>query len=103
MAVASLDGPRLILALVEAQVGSLVEVLPVAVLITSPFGEILRANEAALDLFDDLFEDPLPLVGRFVNSVLDVARGTRALRVRLRWLHHEGEMLRLYVIHEANR
>jgi hypothetical protein len=98
MAVAMLDGPRLTLALVEAQVGSLVEVLPVAVLIASPFGEILRANEAAIDLF----EDPLPLVGQFVSSVLDVARAARSLRVRLRWLHHEGEMLRLYVIHEAN-
>jgi hypothetical protein len=35
--------------------------------------------------------------------VLEVARRTRSLRVCLRWLHHKGEMLRLYVIHEGTR
>lgn len=94
MAIASLDSARITLALVEAQVGSLLEVLPVAVLVTSAFGEILRANEAAIDLFDH----PLPLEGQFVSSVLDEGRRTRSLGVRLRWLRHEGEMLRLYVI-----
>ena len=98
MAVAPLDRARITLALFEAQVGALVEVLPVAVLVASPFGEILRANEVAVDLFDS----PLPLVGQFVSSALEVARRTRSLRVRLRWLRHEGEMLRLYVIDEGN-
>jgi hypothetical protein len=97
MTAASLDGTRITLALVEAQVGSLVEVLPVAVLVTSPFGEILRANDAAAELLDD----PLPLVGQFVSSVLDAARRRRPLKVRLRWLRHAGEVLRLYVLHEG--
>ena len=97
MTSASLDGPNLTLALVEAQVGSLVEVLPVAVLVTTPFGEIIRANEAAIGLLGN----PLPLVGQFVSSVLDTARRKRPVKVRLRWLRHQGEVLRLYVIHEG--
>lgn len=99
MAVASLDSARITLALVEAHVGALVEVLPVAVLVTSPFGEILRANEAAVGLL----ANPLPLVGQFVSAVLDAARQKRPLKVRLRWLRQEGEMLRLYVIDEGRR
>jgi len=97
MTSASLDGTRLTLALVEAHVGSLLEVLPVAVVVTSPFGEILRANETAVDLL----EDPLGLVGQFISPVLDAARRKRPLIVRLRWLRHQGEVLRLYVLHEA--
>jgi PAS domain-containing protein len=99
MPLALLDGPRLTLALVEAHVGALVEVLPVAVLVTGPFGDILRANEAA----SDLLGNPLPLVGQFVSAVLDEARRKLPLRVHLRWLRHEGEMLRLYVIDERQR
>ena len=97
MTSAALNGPNLTLALVEAQVGSLVEVLPVAVLVTSPFGEILRANEAAIGLVGN----PLPLVGQFVSEVLESVRRKRTVKVRLRWLRHEGEVLRLYVLHEG--
>ena len=92
---APLDGPRLTLALVEAQVGSLVEVLPVAVLVTASTGEILRANDAAVELLGD----PAPLVGQFVVKALEVARRRHALEVRVRWLRHEDDVLRLYVIH----
>jgi PAS domain-containing protein len=99
MGAALLDGAGITLALVEAQVGSLVDVLPIAVLVTSPFGEILRANEAAVDLFGS----PLPLVGQFVSTALDQARRKHPVTVRLRWLRHQGEVLRLYVIHEARR
>jgi PAS domain-containing protein len=99
MAPAHLDGPRLTLALVEAQVGSLVEVLPVAVLVTASNGEILRANDAAVELLGN----PLPLVGQVIVEVLEVARRRRLLEVHVRWLRHEDEVLRLYVIHRGSR
>jgi PAS domain-containing protein len=99
MAPAPLDGPHLSLALVEAQVGSLVDVLPVALLVTTSSGEILRANAAAVELFDD----PAPLVGQAVTVALELAERHRPLRLRLRLLRHEDEVLRLYVIHEADR
>jgi PAS domain-containing protein len=94
-----LDGARLTLALVEAQVGSLVDVLPVAVLVTSSSGEILRANGAAVELLDH----PRPLVGEAVTRVVGLARRARALEVSVRWLRHEDDALRLYVIHAAER
>jgi PAS domain-containing protein len=99
MSLALLDGPRLTLALVEAHVGSLVEVLPVAVLVTSSTGEILRANQAAIELL----RNPVPLVGLAIARVLALARRRRGLEVRLRWLRHEDSVLRLYVIHAADR
>jgi PAS domain-containing protein len=94
MAPVPLDDPRLTLAVVEAHVGSLVDVLPVALLVTSSSGEIVRANAAAIELL----RNPLPLVGQAVASVLEVARRRRALEVRVRWLRHEDDALRLYVI-----
>jgi PAS domain-containing protein len=93
-----LDGPSLTLALVEAQVGSLVDVLPVALLVTSPTGEILRANAAAVELLDDP-----ALVGQSVTATLGVAEREHSLTVRVRWLQHERDVLRLYVIHETER
>jgi PAS domain-containing protein len=97
MATVPLDGPRLTLALVEARVGSLVDVLPVAVLVTSSSGKILRANQSAVEL---LGSSASP-VGQAVTSVLGMARRQRALDVGVRWLRHEDDVLRLYVIHEA--
>jgi PAS domain-containing protein len=99
MAPVYLDGPRLTLALVEAQVGSLVEVLPVAVLVTASNGEILRANDAAVELLGN----PSPLVGQVIVEALEVARRIRPLEVHVRWLRHEDEVLRLYVIHCGSR
>ena len=93
---ARLDGPSLTLALVEAQVGSLVDVLPVALLVTTPTGEILRANAAAVELLDN----PV-LVGQSVSVALQVAERKSLLKVRVRWLRHEDEVLMLYVIHDA--
>ena len=92
-----MDGPRLTLALVEAQVGSLVDLLPVAVLVTSSTGQILRANDAAVELL----ASPKPLVGQAVTSVVAATRRERPLAVRVRWLQHESDVLRLYVIHEG--
>ncbi|SRR6266851_4080766 len=97
MGAAPLDGPRLTLALVETQIGSLVDVLPVALLVTSSNGVIVRANDAAVELL----ACPAPLVGQAVTRVIEVARRTRWLDVRVRWLRHEADVLRLYVIHEA--
>jgi PAS domain-containing protein len=98
MAPAYLNGPSLTLALVEAQVGSLVEVLPVAVLVTASNGEILRANDAAVELLGN----PLPLVGQSIVGVCEFARRRRALEVHVRWLRHEDDVLRLYVIHSGS-
>jgi PAS domain-containing protein len=106
-----MDGQHLTLALVEAQVGSLVEVLPIALLVTSAEGEVLRANTAAVELFGPR----RPLVGSAVRSLLpfmhdadthESVRGAiysceriRPVDVRLRHLQHAGEVVRLYVIH----
>jgi PAS domain-containing protein len=115
-----MDGARLSLALVEAQVGSLVELLPVGLLVTNAKGEISRANQVATEL---LGHDGA-LVGLHVTQVLpfmrdiESDRGERswrrpvrgaiitssgeihALDVRLRCLRHDGDVLRLYVFHE---
>jgi PAS domain-containing protein len=93
---APLDGASLTLALVEAQVGSLLDVLPVALLVTSPTGEILRANAAAIELL----EDPA-LVGQSVRAMLEVPERESTLKIRVRLLRHEQDVLRLYVIHAA--
>jgi PAS domain-containing protein len=96
MARAPLDGPSLPLALVEAHIGSLVDVLPVALLVASPTGEIMRANASAAELLDNP-----ALVGQSVAAALEVAERESLLRVRVRWLRHEDEVLMLYVIHDA--
>jgi hypothetical protein len=67
--------------------------------VTSSTGEILRANDAAIQLL----RNPLSLFGQSVASVLELARRKRALEVRVRWLRHEDAALRLYVIHETER
>ena len=91
-----MDGASLSLALVEAQVGSLLDVPPVALLVTSPTGEILRANAAAIELL----EDPA-LVGQSVRAALEVPERESTLKIRVRLLRHEQDVLRLYVIHEG--
>jgi hypothetical protein len=112
------DASRLTLALVEAQVGPLVELLPVALLVTSASGEILRANHVATELLGQRG----PLEGRQVTDVLPFLVGTEAdtderqtirgavltevgdihaLDVRLRRLRHDGDVLRLYVLNEV--
>jgi PAS domain-containing protein len=86
----TLDVPRLALALVEAQVGSLVDVLPAALLVADRDGQVLRANKAAFELLEQT-----ELVGRSIDEVLR----RQDLEVRQRWLAHADEVLRLCVVH----
>jgi hypothetical protein len=99
----------LTLALVEAQVGALVELLPVALLVATAEGEILRANAPAIELLGDCRGQRVDKVLPFMTELeSDVAiRGAiysggriHALQVKLRWLRHGGDVLRLYVIHD---
>jgi PAS domain-containing protein len=107
----ALDAHQLTLALVEAQVGSLLEVLPIALLVATADGEVVRANAAAFDLFGTR----RALIGVAVHTLLpfmddrdtiESVRGAiyahgriRPVDVRLRRLQHAGEVVRLYVIH----
>ena len=47
----ALTDHQLPLALMEAQIGALLEVLPIALLVTTDEGEVLRANYSAATLF----------------------------------------------------
>ena len=83
--------PRQLLAMVEAEVGSLLEVLPVPVLVTSDRGVVLRANPAAgfaLGLPEEA------LVGQCVGELLRQGR----VSARVRTLCHAGQSMRLYVL-----
>jgi PAS domain-containing protein len=113
------DGHRLTLALVEAQVGSLVDVLPVALLVASADGLIVRANVSAVELLgphSDLVGSDVRAALPFMDCAVPVtdddivasARGAiasagrvRTVDVRVRRLQHDGDVLRLYVIHEV--
>jgi len=89
------DVSQMTLALVEAHVGSLVDFLPVALLIADAEGAILRANRVA----HELLECGGPLVGQWVSEVL----AGQEFDVRLRWLRHDADVLRLYVINASTR
>ena len=79
-------------ALVEAQIGSLLEFLPVAVVVTSASGSVLRANPAATALLGPRER----LIGQSIGELL---RG-HALSVRIRLLAHDDDRIRLYVLQE---
>ncbi len=83
--------PRQLLAMVEAEVGSLLEVLPVPVLVTSERGVVLRANPAAGSALG-MAEDAL--VGQCVGELLREGR----MSARVRTLRHAGQTMRLYVL-----
>jgi PAS domain S-box-containing protein len=82
---------RQLLAMVEAEVGSLLELLPVPVLVTSEAGIVLRANPAAC-VAVGIAEQTL--VGKAVDDVLKQS----GLSARMRTLCHADEVLRLYVL-----
>ena len=84
------DGGQL-LAMVEAEVGSLLELLPVPVLVTSETGTVVRVNPAAgvaLGLALDT------VVGKSIDDLLR----NSGLSARVRSLCHADEVLRLYVL-----
>ncbi|MGI9148524.1 MAG: PAS domain-containing protein [Chloroflexota bacterium] len=90
MLVATPDEPQQLLALLEAQVGSLVELLPVGLMVTSASGVILRINSPAAALLGSAAD----LVGQSINIVLRESDVT----VRTRVLRHRSEVIRLYVV-----
>jgi len=82
---------RQLLAMVEAEVGSLLELLPVPVLVTTEAGTVLRANPAAgvaLGFAEDV------LMGKHIDDLLRHS----GLSARVRTLCHADEVLRLYVL-----
>ena len=85
------DGGREMLALVEAEVGSLVELLPVPVLVTSGDGAVLRANPHAAAL---LGCPDKGLVGQHIDHLLQPGN----FSVRMTTLCHQSEAVRLYVL-----
>jgi PAS domain-containing protein len=82
---------RQLLAMVEAEVGSLVELLPAPVLVTTESGSVLRANPAAAVALGVTAES---LIGKVIGDLL----GQLGVSVRVRTLCHSGEVLRLYVL-----
>jgi PAS domain-containing protein len=85
------DEERHLLALVEAQVGPLLDLLPVPLLVTSASGRVLRANPSAVALLG-------PREARVERPIDEVLRRRRDLSVRVRILRHDGERVRLYVL-----
>jgi PAS domain-containing protein len=94
VATSEVDERRQLLALVEAQVGSLVDLLPVALLVTDAEGQIQRANAAA----GALLGADGSLIGRAIEDVVD----GRELSIRSRSLCHQGEVVRLHVVQGGN-
>jgi PAS domain-containing protein len=82
---------RQLLAMVEAEVGSLLELLPVPVLVTSDAGIVLRANPAAGVALGFSEET---LVGKAIDELLRHSE----MSARVRTLCHADEVLRLYVL-----
>jgi PAS domain S-box-containing protein len=77
--------------MVEAEVGSLVELLPAPVLVTTEAGSVLRANPAAAVALGVTEES---LLGKDIHDLLRQLGAS----VRVRTLCHSGEVLRLYVL-----
>ncbi len=84
------DQGEQLLAMIEAEVGPLLELLPVPLLLTSEHGEVLRANEAAGTFLDSAE----CLIGKHIDRVL----GGQPISVRMRTLSHAGQTLRLYAL-----
>jgi PAS domain S-box-containing protein len=82
---------HLLLAMVEAEVGSLLEMLPVPVLVTSEAGIVLRANTAAAFALGVGVE---AVVGKRIDDLLR----HNDLSARVRTLSHAQQVLRLYVL-----
>jgi hypothetical protein len=90
----SSDQGQQLLAMVEAEVGSLLEFLPVPLLVTSAAGDILRSNTAAVGFLDT----SETLVGKHIDDVLR----RQAISARVRTLCHRGQVVRLFVLHHQS-
>jgi PAS domain-containing protein len=88
---AAADSGRQMLALVEAEVGSLLELLPLPVLVTSDDGAVLRANPQAAAL---LGCPDGRLVGQHIDHLLQPGN----FSVRMTTLCHQTDAMRLYVL-----
>ena len=84
----ALETSRELLAVVEAEVGCLLEFLPIPVIVTSESGIILRANAAAI-LFVDA---PVPLIGIPIQDILRA----QAISAWVTTLRHEGTVVRVH-------
>ena len=84
------DQTNQLLAIIEAEVGPLLELLPVPLLVTSEHGEVLRANQVAGDFLDSAE----CLIGKHIDTIL----GGQHISVRTRTLSHAGQTLRLYAL-----
>jgi PAS domain-containing protein len=87
---AGADSGHEMLALVEAEVGPLVEHLPVPILVTSGDGAVLSVNPPAAALLGCA----AGLVGQHVDRILE----PRNLSARMTTLCHEADAVRLYVL-----
>jgi hypothetical protein len=88
------DQGEQLLAMIEAEVGPLLELLPMPLVVTSEDGEVLRVNEVA-DAFLDSAEC---LIGKHIDTVL----GGQPISIKMRTLSHAGQRLRLYaLVHQA--
>jgi PAS domain-containing protein len=85
------DSGRQMLALVEAEVGSLLELLPVPVVVTSGDGAVLRANPSAAALLG--CPD-----GRLVGQHIDHLLQSGTFSVHMTTLCHQTDAVRLYVL-----
>jgi PAS domain S-box-containing protein len=84
-----------LLAMVEAEVGALLEYLPVPLVVTSRTGDVLRANPTAEMLLGSSRET---LVGKQIDHLLR----RNDISARVRTLCHAGEVMRLYVLQHTD-
>ena len=88
------DQSAQLLAIIEAEVGPLLELLPVPLLVTSDKGEVLRASAIA-GAFLDSAEC---VIGKHIDTIL----GRQPISVRMTTLTYAEQTLRLYALqHEA--
>jgi nitrogen-specific signal transduction histidine kinase len=90
----SRDQSDQLLAIIEAEVGALLELLPVPLLVTSATGQILRANAAAT-----LFVDS---IGSLTGKNIDTVLGRQSLSVTTIALSHADYVLQIMVLQQRH-
>ena len=91
----SSDPTQEVLAIIEAELGALLDFLPAPLLVTSEAGEILRANRAAV-LFLDCAES---IIHKPINAVV----GAQSIDVSVTVVRHERTVLRLCALQRHHR